>query len=417
MLRSLNIYLPPVRSRSFIEQDFVPSAFESPVFQFSIGMFPNRFLPELLGMTLFVEWEATPTMHAIAQMMAARHIDPQYYRMHAAIDNINVGHGAMAKEAIQLYLHHKLIEGGDVCVQQHWQRIWRGYVAWATLGSGETEIIERMMVVDKKQITLCSGLLLTSDIRPPFVAALRVAGDPVSTHLRGLPGTKTRSLLDDWTIDVPPDNGLLDALCADINEALRAGIYEPERFAGCGCPPPATVCCSAIRATAWRGSISAVACWRTPFPTASPARPLYPDIKAYYGDRMADLIRRKAQLALRSHRRIGWLMQAFQGPPEGVMQALRDRGFIDTAHPGRSRLFELTEFSGPMFRVFTNEEKAIIVDWINPLRTHDPMYAVCEPVIARDPPTARPNRRGSEKPRPVRRSLAASNRRHASVAG
>ncbi len=64
------------------------------------------------------------------------------------------------------------------------------------------------------------------------------------------------------------------------------------------------------------------------------------------------------------------------------MQALRDRGFIDIAHPGRSRLFEQTEFSGPMFRVFTDEEKAIIIDWIELLRAHDPMDAAREPVIA-----------------------------------
>ena len=418
LLRSLNIYLPPVRSRAFIEQDFVPSAFESPVFQFSIGMFPDRFLPELLGMTLFVEWEATPTMHAIAQMMAARHIDPQYYRMHAAIDNINVGHGAMAKEAIQLYLHDKLIEGGDVCVQQHWQRIWRGYVAWATLGSGETEIIERMMLVDKKQITLRSGLLLASDIRTPFVAALRAAGDPVSTHLRGLLGPATRSLLDDWTIDDQPGNGLLDALCADINQALRAGIYEPERFAGVRLSAASR---DLLRRNPRHG-IALIDLGRSLLEDAYPhgitCRPLYPDIKAYYADRMADLIRRKAQLALRSHRRIGWLMQAFQGPPEGVMQALRDRGFIDIAHPGRSRLFEQTEFSGPMFRVFTDEEKAIIIDWIESLRAHDPMDAAREPVIAVNSPIARPNRRRIGKTAPgAGRSLAASNGRHASVAG
>ena len=184
LLRSLNIYMPPVTSRDFIEQDLVRSAFESTVFQLCVGLFPRRFLPELLGMTLFVEWEATPTMEPIGQMMAARHIDPQYYRMHAAIDNINVGHGALAKEAIKLYLHQKEQEGGDAVVQEHWQRIWRGYVAWSTLGNGADEVIERMMIVDKKQIHLRSSLLLSDDILPPLVAALRSAREPLSEHLR-----------------------------------------------------------------------------------------------------------------------------------------------------------------------------------------------------------------------------------------
>ena len=401
LLRSLNIYMPPVRSRAFIEQDFVPSAFESPVFQFSIGLFPDRFLPELLGMTLFVEWEATPTMHAIARMMAARGIDPQYYRMHAAIDNIDVGHGAMAKEAIQLYLHEKFIEGGEACLQEHWQRIWRGYVAWATLGSGETEIIERMMLLDKKQIHLRSSLLVASDIRTPFIASLRAAGDPVSIHLRALLGPATRSLLDDWTSDASPGNALLAGLCSDINQAMRAGLYDAERFA-------AVALSATSRDLLRRNPRHGVdlidlgrALLEDAYPEGIARRPGYPDVTAYYADRMAGLIRRKAKLALRSHRCIGWLMQAFQGPPEGLMQALRDRGFINVEHPERSRLFEQTQFSGPMFRVFTEDEKAIIIDWIESLRADGAAAVQPEPATAADLPSIRYDRRGSEKTRPL----------------
>jgi hypothetical protein len=400
LLRSLNIYMPPVRSRAFSEQDFVPSAFESPVFQFSVGLFPDRFLPELLGMTLYVEWEATPTMYAIARMMAARHIDPQYYRMHAAIDNINVGHGAMAKEAIQLYLHDRLIEGGDACVQEHWRRIWRGYVAWATLGKGETEIVERMMLIDKKRVPLRSALLVASDIRAPFVAALRAAGDPVSLYLRGLLGPEARALLDAWTVDTPPGDALCEVLCADINKALRLGIYEAARFA-------------AVRLSADsrellrrdpRHGVELIDLGRSLLEDAYPGgivrRPLYPDVKAYYADRMAGLIRRKATLALQSHRRIDWLMRAFQGPPEDLMRALRERGFIDIDHPERSRLFEQTEFSGPMFRVFTDAERTIIIDWIESLRA-DGAVARPEPAREADLPLARSARRGAADGHPM----------------
>ncbi len=236
--------------------------------------------------------------------------------MHAAIDNTNVGHGAMAKEAIQLYLHDKLIEGGDACVQQHWRRIWRGYVAWATLGSGEAEIIERMMLVDKKQITLrsgCSSPPISAPVcdRPCRRRAIR--SRPIcagcSTRRPGLYSTI-------GVLDAQPGNGLLEALCADINQALRAGIYEPERFAGVRLSAASR---DLLRRNPRHG-VALIDLGRSLLEDAYPhgitCRPLYPDIKAYYADRMADLIRRKAQLALRSHRRIGWLMQAFQGPPE-----------------------------------------------------------------------------------------------------
>jgi hypothetical protein len=399
LLRSLNIYMPPVRSRDFIAQDLVPSAFESPVFQFSVGLFPDRFLPELLGMTLYVEWEATPTMYAIAQMMAARRIDPQYYRMHAAIDNIDVGHGAMAKEAIRLYLHEKQIEGGEECVQEHWQRIWRGYVAWATLGNGADEVVERMMLVDKKQIHLRSSLLLPSDIRAPFVAALRAAGDPVSLYLRDHLSPTTRLLLDNWAPDAPPCDALREGLRADINARLRAGIHEPERFA--------RVALSAASRNLLqrnpRHGVDLIDLGRSLLEDAYPdgivRRPGYPDVTAYYGERMAGLIRRKARLALQSHRRVGWLMHAFQGPPQGLMQTLRDRGFIDIEHPERSRLFEQTEFSGPMFRVFTDDEKTIIIDWIESLRADDAEAVRPEPAMAADPPVNLLERRASEETR------------------
>ena len=111
---------------------------------------------------------------------------------------------------------------------------------------------------------------------------------------------------------------------------------------------------------------------------------------------MAGLIRRKAKLALRSHRCIGWLMQAFQGPPEALMQALRDRGFIDVEHPERSRLFEQTQFSGPMFRVFTETRR-------RSSSTGSSCYAPTiqpEPATAADLPVhpARPARIGENAP-------------------
>jgi Iron-containing redox enzyme len=126
LLRSQNIYLPPITTREFIEQDFLPGAFTASIFELAVGNFPQAFFPELLGMTLYLEWEATPTLTAAARMLVGRGMNPIFYRLHVAIDNISEGHGALAKEAVKLYLEGIREEGGDIAVQEHWLRVRNG---------------------------------------------------------------------------------------------------------------------------------------------------------------------------------------------------------------------------------------------------------------------------------------------------
>ncbi len=380
LLHSLGVYMPPVNSREFIEQDIVPSAFRNPVFQFSVGRFPKRFLPEILGMTLFMEWEATPISTGIADMMAERHIDPQYYRMHAGIDNINAGHGALAREAVKLYLNAKQHEGGDAIVQEHWQRIWRGYVAWATLGNGHDEVVERMMVVDKKQIHLGSSLLSASDILPAFAEALRSSDDPVSHHLRARLEPQTRSILSAWNATEPVPAILAEALRHDINKCICEGLYDHARFAG--------VALSAHTATLLEHQpqhradlIELGRCLlEDAYPGGIARRTGFPDIKRHYAEKMAALIRAKATVAMSSHHRVPWLNDAFAQGPEVVMTALVARGFVDPAQPAMSRLFEKTGFDGPMYKVFSEEDRATIIDWIESLRADSAAVVRAEPI-------------------------------------
>ncbi|CAO3401855.1 LodA/GoxA family CTQ-dependent oxidase [Azospirillum palustre] len=135
LLRSVDIYLPAITTEAFRDLDFIPSAWQSPVFQLAVGLFPENFFPELLGMTLYLEWEATPTLLPAVRFYEGINIDPQFYRMHAGIDNVTTGHGALAREAIELHLDQVRRTGGDDAVQTEWRRIWNGYVAWFTLGT------------------------------------------------------------------------------------------------------------------------------------------------------------------------------------------------------------------------------------------------------------------------------------------
>ncbi|WP_190471624.1 MULTISPECIES: iron-containing redox enzyme family protein [Oscillatoriales] len=134
-IKNLGIDLAPVESRAFIENsNLMDFAFEEPVFQLAVGMFPRRFFPELLGMTLYLEWGETPVSLQLAKCLEGRNINPFYYTVHKKVDNIKDGHGFIAKKAVELYLQMILDREGEEQVPLYWQRIWQGYHTWEKLG-------------------------------------------------------------------------------------------------------------------------------------------------------------------------------------------------------------------------------------------------------------------------------------------
>lgn len=258
LLRSQGMYLPPVTSREFLHLDLAPGAWRSPVFQATIGLFPQMFFPELIGMTLFLEWEATPTLQPAVRMLRNRGMNPLFYSLHVAIDNISEGHGAIAKEAVKIFLEEKREQGGDQAVQENWRRIWNGYVAWATAGFNGEGLEERRLLIDKKTINI---------------------------------GT-----------------------------------------------PEAPDC--------------------------------FPKWSTFYRDRMIRLIQTKASAASQVHgRRMlgGVLLNDLFAKPEEMLDKLIASKSVDVDNPRQSKLFELMSFDGPMYRVFSEEEKNVILDWLESL--------------------------------------------------
>lgn len=140
ILRSLGIYLPDLRSRAYADDPrFLDSAFVEPVFLLAISQFTEEYLPEILGMTLYLEWSSV-ALQSTVQTLESFGIDPGYFRLHVAIDNAATGHGAMAKRAVALHLDQVREQGGDEAVQAAWSRIWNGYVAFGTLGTLQQDI-------------------------------------------------------------------------------------------------------------------------------------------------------------------------------------------------------------------------------------------------------------------------------------
>jgi hypothetical protein len=134
LLRSVGVYLEPVASRAYVENErIVDSAFTSPLFQLVIAEFAEDYLPEIIGMTLYLEWAVVGVKPQVA-VMESLGIDPMFYSLHIGIDNAATGHGAMAKRTVELYLDEIRASSGDQAAQEVWRRVWDGYVAFATTG-------------------------------------------------------------------------------------------------------------------------------------------------------------------------------------------------------------------------------------------------------------------------------------------
>jgi hypothetical protein len=144
LLQSQGIYLPDLRSRDYVDNpDLLDSAFTASLFELVISQFSEDFFPEILGMTLQLEWEVLSLWPGVKRL-ERWNINSQFYRMHIGIDNADDGHGAKARMAVQQYLDHVREKSGPEEVEKQWERIWTGYAAFATTGDiGNDLIIQR----------------------------------------------------------------------------------------------------------------------------------------------------------------------------------------------------------------------------------------------------------------------------------
>lgn len=134
LCHSVGYYPHPVDSEAFAQDPtFLDSAFTVSVFELAISQFTESYLPEILGMSLYLEWsvlELKPTI----QLLDYFGIDSHFYVMHVGIDNAVNGHGRRAIDAIKLYLDDVMQKGGEEEVQKQFRRIWAGYIAFSITG-------------------------------------------------------------------------------------------------------------------------------------------------------------------------------------------------------------------------------------------------------------------------------------------
>jgi hypothetical protein len=136
--------LPPERFAS--DPRFIDAAFIDPVFQLAIANFPKTYFPEILGMTLSLEWSGTLSAFKMMKLLKSRGIDPKFYAVHVHADNPRNGHGHDIKEAIISYLAEILKTQGESARQQQWQRIYQGWHTWSAIGEAFEAELKRYLV-------------------------------------------------------------------------------------------------------------------------------------------------------------------------------------------------------------------------------------------------------------------------------
>ena len=135
LLAKAGINLDPIYTEAYAnDPKMLDSAYTVPMYELAISQFTQTFYPEILGMTLQLEWEVLALKPTI-KLLQHFGLDAHFYELHVGIDNAAEGHGAKAREAVELYLDQALARGGDAEVQRLWKRIWNGYAAFATTGN------------------------------------------------------------------------------------------------------------------------------------------------------------------------------------------------------------------------------------------------------------------------------------------
>lgn len=127
LLDSLGLALPPHASVDFAAHPrLIDAAFPLPVYLLAVGVWPERFFPELLGLNLAIELSGLgATYLSLVDTLRLHGVDPSIVQLHLSIDNLATGHAALAREAIELHLAQLARQGADVPGQ--WRRVWTGY--------------------------------------------------------------------------------------------------------------------------------------------------------------------------------------------------------------------------------------------------------------------------------------------------
>ncbi|WP_166433918.1 LodA/GoxA family CTQ-dependent oxidase [Mycobacterium paragordonae] len=132
LLHSVKVYPADCASREFVyDPTLLDSAFDLPSFQLAIAQFSQDFFPEILGMTVYLEFSIIEVNKTI-DLLNYYGVDPHYFVLHVGIDNPANGHSARAMQAVNAFLDK--YASSPAVMESLWRRIWDGFVAFYLTG-------------------------------------------------------------------------------------------------------------------------------------------------------------------------------------------------------------------------------------------------------------------------------------------
>jgi Iron-containing redox enzyme len=115
-----------------------PQVWKGAVAQLLISLFPQEFLPEILGFNLHFEMLTWDTMRATKELKELK-LNSFYFLLHVSIDNADSGHTAMAMNAVIDYIQLVHEADGTSAAHQAWRRVQAGFILSESLaGSAKT---------------------------------------------------------------------------------------------------------------------------------------------------------------------------------------------------------------------------------------------------------------------------------------
>lgn len=143
-LHSVGIHLPPGDSADFVQPGLGMEdgwVWKAAAGQLLISLFPNDFLPEILGFNLHYELLTLETLKATKELPLFG-ISAAYFLLHISIDNADSGHTAMALHIVETYLESVRETEGVAAEHDAWKRVQAGYQLSKTLGEAGHRAME-----------------------------------------------------------------------------------------------------------------------------------------------------------------------------------------------------------------------------------------------------------------------------------
>ncbi|KAI1111771.1 hypothetical protein F5Y14DRAFT_442993 [Nemania sp. NC0429] len=112
---------------------------DAAVAQLLISLFPQEFLPEILGFNLHFEGISKDALLASRELQELG-FDPYYFFLHVSIDNADSGHTAMALQIVVDYMEYLLSTEDSHSLKRAWRGVQAGFILSQNLTSRTSKL-------------------------------------------------------------------------------------------------------------------------------------------------------------------------------------------------------------------------------------------------------------------------------------